>query len=343
MTDNTATQLWFTAPFQVELRTASLAPPAAGEVRVRTRYSAISPGSELLLYRGQLPGSMALDSSLESLQGAAQYPVQYGYACVGEVQQTGADVDPAWLGKTVFSFQPHASLFNARPDQLIAVPEDIAAEAAVFLPNMETAVNLVQDGQPMLGERVVVLGQGVVGLLLSAVLAQYPLASLQAVEGQPNRQALARQLGVQAVFSPADVTPNQQPDLADADLIYEISGHPDALNLAISLSGYASRIVIGSWYGNKPVSVDLGGEAHRNRLQLITSQVSTLAPALSGRWSKQRRFDLAWQMIRRLDPTQLITHRVPLREAGTLYQQLHEAQADSQVDIVQPLFDYSAL
>ncbi len=336
----TASQLWFTAPFQVEVRNVPLAPPAADEVQVRALYSAVSPGSELLLYRGQLPDSMALDSSLESLQGTShsQYPVQYGYACVGEVQQTGADVDPAWLGKTVFSFQPHASHFNARPDQLMPVPDDISAEAAVFLPNMETAVNLVQDGQPMLGERVVVLGQGVVGLLLSGVLSQYPLASLKAIEGQPNRQALARHLGVQAVFSPQDATPSQQPDLADADLIYEISGHPDALNLAIGLSGYASRIVIGSWYGNKPVSVDLGGEAHRNRLQLITSQVSTLAPALGGRWSKQRRFDVAWEMIRRIDPTRLITHRVPLREAGTLYQQLHDAQAG----MVQPLFDYSA-
>ncbi|TVP52687.1 MAG: oxidoreductase, partial [Halomonadaceae bacterium] len=97
-----------------------------------------------------------------------------------------------------------------------------------------------------------------------------------------------------------------------------------------------SRIVIGSRYGNKPVSLDLGGEAHRNRLQLITSQVSTVAPALAGRWDKQRRFDLAWDMIRRIDPTQLITHTVPLEEAPSLYQQLHEGQQD----MVQPLFHY---
>lgn len=336
MTD-TAAQLWFTAPFQVEVRSAPVAPPAAGEVRVRSLYSAVSPGSELLLYRGQLPDAMALDSTLDSLQGTSRYPVQYGYACVGEVEQTGTGVDPAWRGKRVFSFQPHVSQFNARPDQLMLVPEDIPAQAAVFLPNMETAVNLVQDGQPMIGERVVVLGQGVVGLLVSGVLAHYPLATLSAVESLPDRQALARQLGVHRVVSPAEVNPGQQTELADADLIFEISGQPQALNTAIGLSGYASRIVIGSWYGNKPVSVDLGGEAHRNRLQLITSQVSTLAPALSGRWSKQRRFDLAWEMIRRLDPTQLITHRVPLQQAGSLYQQLHEARAG----IVQPLFDYT--
>lgn len=356
---DTAAQLWFTAPFQVEVRHVPLTAPGPGEVQVRTLYSAVSAGTELLLYRGQLPGSMALDSTLESLQQSSQYPVQYGYACVGEVQQIGEDLDRAWLGKRVFSFQPHASHFLAQPEQLIAVPDDVSAQAAVFLPNMETAVNLVQDGRPLIGERVVVLGQGVVGLLLSAVLAQHPLAALTAVEGQPQRQKLARQMGAHSVCSPAEAseiaglslgpssssaavfgeTLSIDPHLtmADADLIYEVSGHPEALNLAIGLSGYASRIVIGSWYGNKTVSVDLGGAAHRNRLQLITSQVSTLAPGLSGRWDKQRRFDLAWQMIRRIDPTQLITHNVALQQAGALYQQLHEGQSG----MVQPLFDYS--
>lgn len=334
--NRTASQLWFTAPFEVEVRDVPLSAPEPGEVQVRSLYSAVSAGTELLLYRGQLPETLSLDSTLDSLQDSSQYPVQFGYACVGEVEQVGAEVDPAWKGQRVFSFQPHASHFLARPEQLIAIPDDVSAQAAVFLPNMETAVNLVQDGRPLIGERVVVLGQGVVGLLLSGVLAHHPLASLAAVEGQPERQTLARQMGVQALYSPAEAT-DAAPELADADLIYEVSGHPEALNLAIGLSGYASRIVIGSWYGSKTVSVDLGGEAHRNRLELITSQVSTLAPALSGRWDKQRRFDVAWDMIRRIDPTQLITHSVPLQEADQLYRQLHEAQPG----IVQSLFQYS--
>lgn len=340
---NTASQLWFTAPFQVEVRDLPLAGPRPAEVQVRSLYSAVSAGTELLLYRGQLPQSMSLDSSLESLQQSSNYPLQYGYACVGEVQQIGDGVDPSWEGRRVFSFQPHASHFFARPDQLLVIPDDISAQSAVFFPNMETAVNLVQDGRPLIGERVVVLGQGVVGLLLSGLLAQHPLASLVAVEGQHFRQKLARQMGVQSVFTPADaadgaaLSADQQRVLADADLIYEVSGHPEALNLAIGLSGYASRIVIGSWYGNKTLSVDLGGAAHRNRLQLITSQVSTVAPALSGRWDKQRRYDLTWDMIRRIDPRQLITHTVALQEAGVLYQQLHEEESG----IVQPLFDYS--
>lgn len=340
MTDHsnqaTTSQLWFTAPFKVETREVPLAPLQADEVLVESEYSAISPGTELLLYRGQLPQTMALDSTIESLQESAGYPVQYGYACVGVVSTIGSEVDPTWQGKRVFSFAPHASHFIARPDQLITVPSDISAQAAVFLPNMETAVNLVQDGLPMIGERVAVLGQGVVGLLLTGLLAKHPLASLIGIEGQPDRQALARSQGATEVLEPNEAT-KRLPELAGVDLIFEVSGQPDALDLAISLSGYTSRIVIGSWYGSKTVSVDLGGAAHRNRLQLITSQVSTIAPELSGRWSKQRRYDLAWDMIRTADPTRLVTHLLPLNKADELYKQMHEGQSG----IVQPLFKYA--
>jgi 2-desacetyl-2-hydroxyethyl bacteriochlorophyllide A dehydrogenase len=329
-----ASQLWFTAPFSVEVREKTLPAPASGQVLVRTRYSAVSTGTELLAYRGQLPRSMALDSTLDSFQQSTDYPLQYGYACVGEVQQTGRDVDPCWEGCLVFSFQPHASHFLARPEELRAVPADLSAQAAVFLPNMETAVNLVQDGQPLIGERVVVLGQGIVGLLLTAVLEQHPLGSLVAVEGRPERQELARRLGADIVISPEEAAEHASAD--GADLFFEVSGQPEALNLAISRSGYASRIVIGSWYGSKAVPIDLGGAAHRNRLRMITSQVSTVAPELGGRWDKERRFELVWEMIRRIAPTSLITHTLPLQEAGALYQQLHEEQSG----IVQPLFHY---
>ena len=328
-------QLWFTAPFQLEVREASLPAPGAGELRVKTLFSAVSAGTELLFYRGQIPATMSLDSTLETLRQQAQYPAQFGYACVGEVQQVGSGVDPNWAGRRVFSFQAHASQFLARPEQLIALPDDVSARAAVFLPNMETAVNLVHDGRPLLGERAVVLGQGVVGLLLSSVLALHPLASLTAVEGDPGRQALACRLGVQTVCRPTEAE-QRRSSLGNADLIYEVSGHPQALDLAVALSGYTSRIVIGSWYGNKPVAVDLGGEAHRNRLSFITSQVSTLSPALSGRWDKARRFDLAWEMIRRTDPTQLITHSTSLENAHALYDDLDQQRPG----IVQAIFHY---
>jgi len=328
----TATQLWFKAPKQIELRTVKLSAPAADQLLIRTLYSAISAGTELLAYRGQLPADMALDSTLESLQQHAEYPMQYGYACVGEVVQVGSGLAAEWKGRQVFSFQPHASHFLTDTQNLQIVPDDIPARAAVFLPNTETAVNLVHDGAPMMGERVVVLGQGVVGLLLTALLSRHPLAELIVVEGRAERQALAKQLGAHRVVHPDEAATQ----ISDADLIYEVSGQLAALDLAVAVSGYSSRIVIGSWYGNKQASINLGGAAHRNRLQLITSQVSTVAPALSGRWDKQRRFELAWQMIRDCDPQRLISHVVPLEDAEPLYRQLDEEN----LSLVQAVFDY---
>lgn len=338
-----AQQLWFTGVGQVAVREQPLAAPAAGELLVEVECSAISAGTEMLVYRGQIPNDMALDANIAALQDQQTYPLQYGYASVGRVKLIGADVDASWLGQRVFAFQPHASHFIATPANVIPVPVDITAENAVFLPNMETAVNLVQDGNPALGERVVVLGQGIVGLLLANLLSQFPLAQLHGVDALPLRRARALQIGVNTVFDPfsaADISElKQQLNRATnpgADLIYEVSGAPAALNLAIELSGFASRIVIGSWYGNKNSTVALGGNAHRNRLTITTSQVSSLAPELSGRWDKTRRFELTWQMLRRLQPQQLISHRVPLAEAGSLYAELDQQPEN----ILQAVFVY---
>lgn len=342
-----ALQLWFTKPFAVEVREQSLPMPAAGELLIKTLCSAISAGTEMLVYRGQIPGTMMLDASLDSLQSAANYPLQYGYASVGLVQQIGEGVDPGWTGKRVFSFQPHASHFLAAPASVIVVPDDIEPEAAVFLANMETAVNLVQDGAPAIGERVAVLGQGVVGLLLTGLLSRFPLVDLTVVDGIAARRAQALRAGARQAFAPEAVVESvvvssketlqrESSSYTGADLIYEVSGVPEALNLAVSLSGYSSRIVIGSWYGSKSTVVPLGGEAHRNRLHISTSQVSTIAPQLTGRWDKARRFELAWDMIRQIRPQQLITHRAPLHEADVLYKLLHEAPGD----VLQAIFRF---
>jgi 2-desacetyl-2-hydroxyethyl bacteriochlorophyllide A dehydrogenase len=343
-----AQQLWFTGIEQVEVRESIIAAPAADELLVEVECSAISAGTEMLVYRGQIPNDMALDANIAALQDQQQYPLQYGYASVGIVKSLGTNVDASWLGRRVFAFQPHASHFIATPANVIPVPADISAEDAVFLPNMETAVNLVQDGVPALGERVLVLGQGIVGLLLTSLLAQFPLVQLHGVDAIALRRARALELGAKSVFDPFSTTDirllkkeltntTAATNITGADLIYEVSGVPEALNLAVDLSGFASRIVIGSWYGNKTAAVALGGDAHRNRLRITTSQVSSLAPELSGRWDKARRFELSWQMLRTLRPSQLITHRAPLGDAPALYQCLHQSPAE----ILQAIFSYS--
>jgi Threonine dehydrogenase and related Zn-dependent dehydrogenases len=333
-------ELWFTKPGEVAVRQADITQPHPGQVLVANHCSAVSAGTELLLYRGQIPQQMALDASIASLQEQSTYPLRYGYASVGRIVGLGEGVDKNWLNRRVFAFQPHGSHFLATPEQLIAIPDDVEDEDAVFLANMETAVNLVQDGAPLLGERVAVLGFGVVGLLLASILRQFPLQQLVGADALPLRRDLAMQTGVTFVADPnsaADVAKLRAQLNNGADLIYEVTGAPAALNLAIDLSGFASRIVIGSWYGEKSAPIFLGGDAHRNRLKIITSQVSTLAPELSGRWDKARRFTVAWEMLRQVQPSQWISHRAPLAQAPELYRQLdHNPQNHLQV-----LFRYS--
>ncbi len=336
---NSAQQLWFAGPQQLEIREQQISKPAAGELLVEVICSAISAGTEMLVYRGQLPSEIALDATIENLQQQG-YPLQYGYASVGKVIQLGEGVDESWLGRNVFAFQPHASHFVSRVENVISIPADVAPEDAVFLANMETAVNLIHDGKPLLGERVVVLGQGIVGLLLTSLLGQLPLTDLLVADKWPLRREYAEKFGANTFNPVVDQERSAQQTrlnaVQGADLIYELTGVPDALNLAIDFSGYHSRIVVGSWYGTKSAPVYLGGAAHRNRLQMITSQVSSIAPELSGRWDKTRRFDVTWEMIRRIKPSRFISQRSLLAQAQITYQQLDQQPGS----LIQVLFIY---
>jgi len=332
--------VWFDAPFQVSVRDESMPQLADDQVLVRVAVSAISTGTELLFYRGQVPADMPIDSSIDVLSGAVRYPLQYGYACVGRVIDVADRVSDEWRDRWVLAFQPHASHLIAHIDELIPVPENISPEQAVFLPNMETALNFVMDGAPIIGEKVAVLGQGVVGLLTTALLAQMPLSRLFTFDCFALRRECSRAFGASEAF---DSTNPEEMNRAQAllqsngaDLTYELTGNPDALNQAIDLTGFAGRIVIGSWYGQKRARIDLGGKFHRSRIRLISSQVSTLAPAFSARWSKARRLDVAWSMLARLPLRQLITHRFPIRDAARAYALLDKQPANA----LQVLFTY---
>ena len=325
--------LTFTAPRQVEIREEPLPPIGSEDVLVQTVCSAISAGSELLIYRGQFPRELA--DSHDALSSGLKYPLAYGYACVGRVIEAGPHVDPEWVGRFVFSFQPHTTHFIARPEALFPVPKGLAPEAACFLPNMETAVNLVQDAAPILGERVLVLGQGVIGLLTASLLAEFPLDRLAIADHFDVR---CKALGLRSFDS-------SQPDFRDqvraclpdgADLTLEVSGAPSALDDAIALTRFSGRIVIGSWYGEKRAALDLGGAFHRSRIQLISSQVSTIAPELSARWDKSRRFEVAWQALGRIHPERWITQRFLLERAAEAYRLLDERPHET----IQVMFDY---
>jgi 2-desacetyl-2-hydroxyethyl bacteriochlorophyllide A dehydrogenase len=311
-----ANALVHVAERRVECREVVLAAPGNGEVLIRSRCSAISPGTEAMIFSGAFPKNTALDPCIESLKGGFAYPFSYGYALVGDVCATGPGVDESLIGKTVFAFHPHQDSAVVPLERCHRVPDGVPPEAALFLPQVETALNLVMDGAPLIGERVLVFGQGVVGLLTARLLADFPLARLVAAEPLAWRRELARRCGVAETADPADAGAWQDllAGLNGADLIFELSGNMAALNQAIDAAGFDGRIVVGSWYGTRSQPLELGGRFHRNRLRLISSQVSTINPALTGRWDKARRIDLAWRMLRKLQPQRLISRSFPLAE-----------------------------
>jgi threonine dehydrogenase-like Zn-dependent dehydrogenase len=210
---------------------------------------------------------------------------------------------------------------------------------------METAVNLVQDGAPILGERVLVLGQGVIGLLVASLLKEFPLELLVTSDRYELRRNASRAIKINDVFDPELInissqtaTKQQRAYAQNFDLTFELSGSPSALNDAIALTAFSGRIVIGSWYGQKKTPIDLGGAFHRSRIKLISSQVSTIAPELSGRWDKARRFEVALDALKRIQPQKWITHRFPIEAADKAYKLLDEnPQATIQI-----LFEYKS-
>jgi len=331
------TSVIFKNPYKIELLQNDLPSPRRGEVLIKTQMSAISTGTEMLVYRGQIHPKLPVDENISKLAHEFRYPLKYGYSTIGRVVETGPAVSNDWLNRMVFCFNPHESHYIAQPDQLIPIPADIDPEDALFLPNMESAVNFLMDGRPVIGEAVVVFGQGVVGLLTTAQLATLPVSCLVTLDKWPLRRKKSLDVGAHFSWDPA--APDLQDELAavlesrsgikNSDLIFELSGNPEALNQAVDIAGFGTRIVIGSWYGTRKATLDLGAGFHRNRIRFISSQVSTLAPEFSGRWSKDRRLNVAWEMIRRIKPADFITHRFDIRRVREAYDLLDERPGEA--------------
>ena len=330
----------FVEPGRVEVQCEEPPAPNPGDALVHTRASAISAGTELLVYRGQAPSDMQADETIAALGGTLDYPLRYGYAAAGDVIAVGEDVDGDMVGKRVFAFNPHESLFTAAAESLMEIPADVSYEDAAMLPSMETAVNFAMDGAPLIGENVVVIGQGVIGLFTTALLAHMPLGCLITLDTIESRREQSRGLGATMSVDPSE--PGHMAEIAagmggmGADLVFELSGRPEALDLAIALTGYGGRIVIGSWYGTKRAPINLGGSFHRSRIRLISSQVTTISPELTGRWDKARRFGTAWEMVNRVHPSRLVSHRFPVEEATDAYRLLDEEPEHA----LQVLFTY---
>ncbi|PEN15063.1 oxidoreductase [Longibacter salinarum] len=335
----------------VSIRSEKLEAPGHNEVQVTTHVSAISAGTERLVYEGSLPAELASDATIDALENKSSdlYPTTYGYASAGRVTALGNGVSDAWLGRKVFAFHPHATHFNAAVSSLIPLPDDLPLENAVLYPNMETAIGLVMDGRPVLGERVSVFGLGLVGLLVTWLLSDFPLQTLLAIDPVAQRRSLAADLGASTTADPqntqklfremkrsqhADPTVNPE---GGADLVYELSGRPETIDDGISICGYAGRILVGSWYGTKTAPVDLGRRYHRSHITIRASQVSTIGPEHRPRWSKSRRGDVVMRRLANLPTEILNTVDRPFHDAAETYQMLSEPDSS----VVQILHKYA--
>jgi len=334
----TAKSLYFVAPETVECRERPVPDPTPETVVVETEFSAISPGTERLVWKGRAPPSLDADGPVEEVtQEEFSFPLRYGYAAAGTVTAVGVSVDESWLDRRVFAYNPHESHFLAEPSELVPVPETVPLRDAPLLANAETAVNFLLDGGPLLSERVAVFGQGVVGLLTTGLLASMGLERVVAVDPVGKRRDLAAAFGADRTLDPDAVEPAAAID-ERVDLSYELSADPAALDDAVAATAFDGTVVVGSWYGTKPVEINLGARFHRSRINIESSQVSTVGPEHSGRWTRERRRETAWRWLADLPVESLLTHEIPLERANDAYRLLDESPGEA----VQVLLTYTS-
>ena len=338
--DMAATSVWFTAPKTVELRPATAPPPGRGQVRIESVLSGISHGTEMVVYRGECPSGLSLDSALPTLPGEFTFPMSYAYASVGRIRDAGSEVPDLVEGDLVFAFNPHQTCYTIPIDAVIKLPEEMDPRIGVFVANLETAVNALLDAAPRLGDRIVVIGQGVVGLLITQLALRAGASLVVTSDLHEKRRQLSQTAGADLVLNPAtDSLPERVSALTQgtgADVVIEASGQPQALNEAIEAAGVEGRVVVVSWYGTKRAELALGADFHRKRLTLKSSQVSSLDPSLSARWSIVRRRELAVRYLSELSFDDLISHVLPFDRAAEAYRLIDERPDE----IVQVVLEY---
>jgi threonine dehydrogenase-like Zn-dependent dehydrogenase len=266
-----AEALWYVGPGRAEIRSEPLGAPGPGEVRVRALYSAISRGTERLVFAGRVPATEYRRMRAPFMAGAFPFPVKYGYATVGRVERGPAELE----NRTVFALHPHQTLFDLPTEAVLPIPDGLPPARAVLAANMETALNAIWDAAPSAADHIAVVGAGVVGSLVAWLCGRIPGARVTLVDVEPSRAGLARALGV-GFAAPGEASP-------DRDLVVHASGTAGGLTTALALAG--------------DVAIPLGGAFHSRRLKLISSQVGQVSPSHRARWTHRRRLAAALDML----------------------------------------------
>jgi NADPH:quinone reductase-like Zn-dependent oxidoreductase len=319
-------ELWFTGPRAVEVRGVPRRPLCDGELRLRGLVSGVSQGTELLLFKGE--GPTPFDPSLDA-PGAPTYPRRYGYAWVGEVTESASATHP--VGARVFALLPHGDEHCVEASRARVLPADLPAERAVLAANLETAVNCVWDAGVVLGDDVVVIGGGIVGLLAGFAARRGGASRVRLVEPSAERRRAALELGFEAASA---LVPREG---ATADVVIEASGDPTCLDVAIGLARDEGTIAVASFYGARVAPVALGADFHRRRLTLRSSQVSRLPALRAPRWTFDRRFALVTELLKDAALDGLLEPKTPFDEAPATYARL----ASSPGAALQTLFGYA--
>ena len=318
-----ARAVWFAAPRTAELRRERVPPPGPGEVRVRSVVSAISHGTEILVYRGEVPEGTALD--LPTFAGDFSFPIKHGYATVGRVLDSGAGhLSP---GDLLFVHHPHQEVFTVAADLPVRLTNGTDPTTGVFFANLETALNVVHDTPLRLGETALVFGQGVVGLLITQLLKRAGASQVLIVDPIENRRKLALGVGADAAFEPGEDLRERILEATarrGADVAIEASSSGAALQAAVDAVAAEGAVVVASWYGTKPVTLSLGGHFHRGRVRVRSSQVGRINPELGARWDRDRRTAAVLDLLPRLRLKELISHRIPLEDAPRAYRLVDE-------------------
>jgi len=285
MDPRVAAAFWVAAPGRGEIRTETLARPAAGEVLVRTLYSGISRGTESLVFAGRVPEGERSRMRAPFQCGDFPAPVKYGYASVGVVEEGAAEL----LGKAVFCLHPHQTRYVVPAAAVRVLPPGLPPARAVLAANVETAVNGAWDAAIRAGDRVRVIGAGVVGCVVAWLAARTPGCDVELVDLQPARATVAAALGLR--FATPEAASGE------ADVVIHASGAPEGLELALRLAAFEATVLEMSWYGDRVVPLPLGAAFHSRRLTLRSSQVGAVATAQRARWDHARRMALALRLL----------------------------------------------
>jgi 2-desacetyl-2-hydroxyethyl bacteriochlorophyllide A dehydrogenase len=293
-----ARALWIESAGRAAIRDEPLRSLGDDDVEIAATYGGVSRGTESLVFQGKVPPELFASMRCPHQAGELSFPVKYGYCSVGRVVAGAAP-----LGQRVFCLYPHQDRYVVSARDVVPIPDAVPDRRAVLAANMETAVNGVWDAAPAIGARVAVVGAGAVGLLSASLLAGIPGVELEVIDIDPRKAEACRALGL-VLATPERAT-------RDCDLVLHASGSPAGLDLALGLAGFEASIVELSWFGQKPVTLGLGGRFHNARLRIQSSQVGHVAASQRARWTYRRRMELALRLLANPAYDALVSEPVP--------------------------------